>query len=328
VGVAPALCTLLALAAFPLRDRGYLRLAGCSALGSLAAIAPWIVFLWTGLRQRPPLRALVDFTAYRETPALPAFRGFVESEGALARIVDVGRGLLHAFTPGARQTYLESFGPVAWAVPLAAVLALWGLRTLETRSPDALARRLPALLCAGAGAAAVFPVHLAHTAFPYEWLFHWRHGLPLILLIVPAAGLLWARGGPWRWTLAAAFAWSLLLPTHGPARFTPGSVAGMRAPEARLTAWLDAHPEPPLVLSTRARTIALWSRAAGHGARCESPPTTTRAYFELLPIDYLILFPRDEGCPMLRGLEDELEPVRRFGAPPGAIRVLRWKGSR
>jgi hypothetical protein len=100
------------------------RLAGAALAGSAAAILPWILFLASFVTHFP-LRMLVDFTAYRETPQLPPYPGFVRYASGADRLLDFAGSFVRAFHPTRPETYLRSFGAVVYLVPVAAGLALW-----------------------------------------------------------------------------------------------------------------------------------------------------------------------------------------------------------
>lgn len=299
---------------------------GRAALAALAAAVlvtlPWLAYLAASLDHVTP-RMLIDFTAYRETPELAPFGGFVEAAGVGGRLADAARGLAHAFHPTAPETYLESFGVAAWLAPLAVGVAAWRRRGAGgwIPTPGALVPLATVLLAL----AALAPAHALHGRYPYEWFFHWRHGLPLILVIAAAAAYLGGRGVAGRAVVLALLAGSLLFPRQTAQRFAMRKTMPFAA-ERELILWLDSRPAPPVLLSTRVRELVLWSRATGHWTRCYLGPEQTRQQLRHLPIDYLVVYEREWNCPFVEGLAGELELVRRFGKGERRIDVLRWRG--
>lgn len=300
------------VAALALGGRRRLPLAALAAAAALAVVAPWALFV-ASLPGDFAARALVDFSAYRETPGLLPFSGFQEFDSLSARLADMGGGLLYAFAPASRYGYVASFGYAVYLVPAGLALLAWQAvgRRLDWRALASERARLPVcvlLLWAGC----LLPVHAQHGAFPFPWWFHWRHGLPMLLGMLLGFCWLW-RGGRALRALALALVASGLLASW---RADDPLGADPRAPalfELEFFAWLDAHGKPPVVLSTQCREIALWSNAVTHWTRCEQEAERTRAQLDHLPIDYLVLYPGEKRCRFAGGLERELELVRRFG---------------
>jgi hypothetical protein len=303
---------LAVVAALALGGRRGLGLAAVAAAAALAVVAPWVLFV-ASLPGEFAVRALVDFSAYRETPGLLPFSGFQEFDSLAARLADMAGGLLYAFAPGSRFGYIASFGGAVYLVPVALALLAWQAvrRRLDWRALASERARLPVcvvLLWAGC----LLPVHAQHATFPVPWWFHWRHGLPMLLGILVAFCWLW-RGG----LALRALALALLVTGLGGA-WVAGNPLGAdpRPPglfELEFFAWLDGHEEPPVVLSTQCREIALWSNAVTHWTRCEESVERTRAQLAHLPIDYFVVYPGEKRCRFANGLGKELERVRRFG---------------
>ncbi|MEE8580075.1 MAG: hypothetical protein V3T33_00680, partial [Myxococcota bacterium] len=97
-------------------------------------------------------------------------------------------------------------------------------------------------------------------------------------------------------------------------------------PERQLIRWLNAQEEPPVVVSTACRELAVWTQATSHWIHCDHDPLQVRQLFQHLDVDYLILYPGQRGCRVVEGLENDFEPVESFGAAEEAIDVLRWRG--
>jgi hypothetical protein len=299
------------------------RVAAWAAAGALVAVLPWVLFLLSLPGSFHP-RVLVDFTAYRETPALPRFTGFVEHDTLAARFADAAAGLGDAFDPRHAWSYARSLGYAVYLVPLA--LGVWLVAARREAQRSAGATPALALGTALTALASLLPVHLMHGNYPAERFFGARHGLPMILGILPAAGYLLGRRLPLRLVALGLVASTPFL--RNPfelMRQDEAKRAAIWPAEVDLVAWLDAHERPPVAVSTQCRELALWSRASFHWIVCDSAPDETRSLFENLPIDYLIVYSSEEDCAFLRGLEAELELVRTFPQRGRSIDVYRWR---
>jgi hypothetical protein len=302
------------------------RLAGAALAGSVAAILPWILFLASFVTHFPP-RMLVDFTAYRETPQLPPYPGFVVYASGVERLLDFAGSFVQAFHPTRTETYFRSFGAVVALVPVALALTLGRARRRWARArsrpdPDGvliLATIFAAVSC-------LLPLHALHETSGTIWRFGHRQGLPMVLGIVLALAALWPRGWAMRTLVIVALASAALLPRQTGPGWVRGS--GRVTPtELRMLDWLEDHPEPPLVLTTRARELAAWRGVTGHGIRCDYPASNTRDLLRHLDIDYLILYERERRCAFAQGLP-ELDLVRRFGQGRQAISLYRSRPAR
>jgi hypothetical protein len=326
IGVPLAITAGLALVGAP--NRLWLRAALASAAGAIAVCIPWALFLASFVEYFSP-RMLVDFSAYRETPELDPYGGFVAVETFAEFLIDRGQGFLVAFHPLGTHSYIVSFGPVVYLIPLLTLALLLstagrqrlllGLRARASITP------LATVLTGLAGLA--FP-HLAHSIWFGGWQFHWRQGLPMIFLIVPALGYLLPRRReqpPTAWRAVAllltggSLAW---LATHLPSQVGWRNASPTLA-ELELSRWLGAQDPPPLSLSTMARRLSLLSRESFHWIHCEDSAEQTRRYFRYLDVDYLIVPKRGLRCPFFVGLEAELEQTAVFGEGASRLTVFR-----
>jgi hypothetical protein len=300
-------------------------------LASLAASAgvviPWIIFL---MRSLPTFtaRVLIDFSAHRENEALLPRVLTVEYDGPLDRMIDFAASFVQAFHPTSKQAYIESFGPIAYAIPLALVVAgwrLWSRRREEwtvARAPGFDALLALAILFAALSALA--PVHVSHMEIRLEWLFGWRHGLPLILAILLALASL-CRHRTWvRIALILVAAVGTLNRASPPDRYIRFADIMVTKEERAFLDWIDQHPRPPVVLSGMGRWLAASSRAVAHVPLCDSD-AMTRNQLSALTLDYVAIHPIDlRFCPALSNVDrDELELVRSFGQPPRRITIWR-----
>ncbi len=304
-----------------------LRWAALASLSaSVAIVVPWIVHLASSLRTFVPF-VLVDFSAYRETEELLPLALVEEFPGLRERILDVLSSFAQPFDPAA--SYVDSFGLIAYSVPLCAgllVYGLWRRRSRARRVPQA--EHLVTLATVLAAVSTLVPLHLAHMVVGTESLFGSRHGLPLILAIVLAIAYLARLGAFVRIVLIAVAATGILFPAHTAMTYIRGNQRFPWPAERHLMRWLDAHPRPPVLLSLKSRSLAARSRSVAHQLVCTSPGLVMRQV-EVLPMDYLVVYERDAPhCPFLFRLpEGEFDTVERFGHGKGQISVLRWRRS-
>ncbi len=330
------------LVGLPLAIAGSLLLVGLrrpayrrAAAGALASagfvLLPWLGFLISFVDDIHP-RMLVDFAAYRETPALrthfdaPSQLVAPQFDSLADRIADSATGLLHAFNPLERTSYVPSFGWAVYLLPIAALSWLGfaaGRRRLarEGLQPGAL---LP-LATLAAAAACLLPVHLLHSAPPNDWFFHHRHGLPMILAIVWALCELVSRPS-WLRIPALVLALSSVVVVQPKAISLHWKPAGASQGEQEMLRWLRGQEPKPVIVSTACRELSAWTRVRSHWIDCDGDPAQTRGLFEHLEIDYLILYPGEWGCRVVSGLESAFEPVAIFGPVEDRLGVFRWRG--
>jgi 4-amino-4-deoxy-L-arabinose transferase-like glycosyltransferase len=314
------LAVIASLGFAALRGRGSWRAVAAAAGATALVCLPWWAFLASFV---DPLRpaVLIHLGSHRATPALAPMEWMVPAGSWVGFLLDRASGLLVAFDPRHELSYARSFGASVYLVVLAALAAGPGI--VRSRAPlrDAAQVTLHATVLGGTGA--LLLTHLAHQRIANEWLFHWRPGLPMILLIVPALGFLLSRGGAWR---AVALALTVLTLVGAPARLAPELRWRNPAPslqERALFAWIDAQQPVPTFLAAPARPLSVYTRGRFHDIYCHDAPEQVRIYFRQLPIDYLIVYPRKGDCRFLQGLDAELELVREFGRGRDAIRVYR-----
>ncbi|MBY0276306.1 hypothetical protein K2Z84_13250 [Candidatus Binatia bacterium] len=315
--------------------------AGVVATG--AVVAPWFVFLAGFVHDPHPMMLLDVLTYHRETPEVPPLAWIAPpaSSGALAR--QVLAGTVVAFSPRG-PSWVASFGPAAWTVPLAAaaVACCRPLRTTFLASRQRAA--IIAIAIAGLGLGLMTLGAHSESDFAQGWAFAQRYGLPFIVLLTAAlACLLGTTRPPLDADLPGAResrglvvlrVVTLLLVGASLAQtawHTPEMVAergrGPSRNERKLAHWLDAQPRTPVVIARRAARLAVVSRASFHWIACNDPADVLRALFRHAGAEYLVTRPPDRDCRFFADVAPELELVETFDAGGAVLTLYRWRGA-
>ena len=320
-----ALAVPLVFAWLALSDRRYARLAPATLVGGLLPFVPWVAYLASeGLLS---FRGALGMETLRMTPELPVFEHAVILPTLWDVVKDRASGLLVAFDPrGFETSYTFQYAALAYAAPLAAAHAAVGW--LRTRSlpgyllPARLA--LPAAtLIAGLGMLA--PVHTLHMAIWSPWLFGFRHGIPLLFLILPALVYLDTRAGrAWRVVAALMVVGSIAASAVGvkqlldrPFNNGPGEFGW------EIIQWLDVQDPRPSVVTTHSWDLAPFSLSGYHWTQCMQPPEDTLTLLTKARADYVAVYPVERKCNFVRGLRPHsLRLVKEFGKGGAAIRLL------
>ena len=310
---------IAALGIAGLRDRFARRAAVAALAGAALVCLPWLLHLASFVREFS-LAMFVDFSAYREAPGLEPLRQMVKTDSLGALIADRARGVWVAFRPFGPHSYLRSLGPSIYLLPLALFPLL--RRPKAVRAALEL-RHAPVLAALLAGLGAMASVHVMHMRLDKPWLFGWRHGLPVVLLVILALAYLRARGGRALSLVAALLvAGSLATQTWKLAsevrRRRPGNP---NAAERALSRWLNAHSPHPTVVTTNPQWLSVHSRAGFHWTHCTEPAEQTRRLLEI-GADYVVVLPGQRNCRFVRGLLPSLDVIATFGDGPRRIELL------
>lgn len=323
LGAAAGICGAFLLAG--LRRRRFLALAAVAATAAAAPVVVWMANLATWMEPFR-LKAMLGIGAYRETPEVLPFQAAVPTGSLWELALDRIGGLAEAFNAASEHSYVASFGLAAFLVPLALVQLLID-RDRRPRIASRLTARSGVLMVATllAGLASLAPVHFSHFTFFKEWLFGFRHGLPLILLLLVAlVYLLRAGGRKMRWAALALVGISIV--TCGVESFgllNERFRSGMLGPEPELVEWLDSQSPRPAVITTIPQPLSVFSRAGFHWMDCGEAPEQTLSLLEHAGADYVLIYPGEERCRSFAGLLDRLEVVRVFTRGRIEVAVLR-----
>jgi len=314
----------LVLTWFGFSDRSGRRLAPAALVGALVPLVPWVIYLatWDALT----FKTAIGLETQHETPMLEPFSQIVETETLWDFVVDRLGGLLVAFHPSSKRSYVTHFSLLAYLVPATLLYFTWRL----TRSRFQGVTRLPAHLVMPvtmilAGAGMLIPVHLFHFSHANPWLFGFRHGLPLLLLILPALAYLDTHAGRlWRLGATAVLVASLFMSVTAILTLTQrGFRTGISPVEQELVQWLDRQLLRPSVVTTFPWHVGAFSRSGYHWTHCNERPATTMALLLDARADYVLVFNKDRHCNFVRGLEPRfLKQVKTFGQAHKQVRVL------
>jgi hypothetical protein len=296
-----------------LRERELLKLAGVTVAAAGLVILPWVVWVasWADITG---WRTFVGQGSIRETD-LTFFRQTVSAPSAGRRLGQIWQGLSVAFSPTKDNSYVASFGPAVYAVPLALVAVFSGLDPIKRLVKRAAsAEGCLILLVAVATLVMLGPLHLEKRQFFRPWLFSWRHGLPIILLVAVAVTYLLANTERLGRALALLLVGASLYQAVGSMQTLLSNryAAGPQGPEAKLAAWLDAQQPRPRVITTHSQILSSFSRSYFHWADCKVSPKHTRALLESGAADYVLVYPHERRCSYFAPLQREMQRVKRF----------------
>ena len=289
----PAL-VVLPLALVLCRER---RAAGLVAftVAVAAPFVPWVIWLSTWLE---PLTAgsVLGLAALRETDELRAWPHALAAASLWEYAVDRSGGLIVAFNPWHEFSYLRLWGPAAWLVLVAPT---WWVFRNSTRlmnfSRSIEARHALPFAMILLGAAMLLPVHMMHGSFFKEWLFAHRHGLPLLLLMLPGLAWLDATGRGPRLVGALLVTTSVVWLSAGLGNALTRRHNDFNPNELKVAAWLDRQVGHPVVITTRPQRMSHLSRNAYfHWMVCKDTTDQTLTLLRMGLADYVMLY-EDEG---------------------------------
>ncbi len=306
------------------------RAAVAAAAAGVAVVLPWIAYLTTFVRPFHPM-VLLEFGRYRETPAIERFQAVAHQDNWMEALAVRLDGLRVAFDPTEAISYLGALGTAVYLLPLALLVMLLpparGAAALRGATRPTRAALVGSTV---AGALMVLPLHFFPSRHLWDWRFGHRHGLPLVLVLVPA--LAWLAATPGRRARAIAlvlvtfsiFGGAIVVASSLPA--PAGS--GLLGAEPELAAWIDSHAEPPTLLTTQVHTLGVFTRGRYHWMECRESGDKVRRILDLVPaIDYVLVYGGEERCPFAQGTRG-LELAATFGDGPGRILAFAAHGSR
>lgn len=274
VGVAVG--CFLALAWWAIREKRMRVPAVAWSLVALATVAPW--FLYLGF-----IPGVTAWTLPRVT--LPKFAGWTESPTTAQWLAQRASSLGVMFDPANEYSYVQSFGIVAFLVPLAAVAVV-------VDRPRTRSLLVTAVLIAGAFF--FFNLMLYHSKVWMPWLFGWRHGLPYVFLIALAVPFVAARAGRFAPAIALVLLVSVLTSARTVAAFVRSPDVRLSRGELQLVQWLESTKAP--AITTNAQILGSMTDAPLYWTYCAAAGESTRAMLRLMPIRYVILYEGEMNC--------------------------------
>ena len=290
VGV--AIGCFLALAWFALRDARSRIATIIWSLAALATVAPW--FLFIGF-----IPGVTASTLPRVT--LPRFEGWTEFPTAAQWLAQRATSLGVMFDPSNPYSYVQSFGIVAFLVPLA--LIAW---FFDRRKPASLLNTAVLI----AGVFFFFNLMLYHSEVWMPWLFGWRHGLPYIFLIALAVPWLVARSGRFAPAIAVVLLISVVMSAYKVAAFVRAPDPKLSRGEVELVQWLESTKAS--AITSNAQILGSMTDAPLYWTHCEASGESTKAMLRQMPVRYVIMYGSEAKC--------------RFATEAGAMRIVRVFG--
>ena len=212
-----------------------------------------------------------------------------------------------------RSTSLDCLLFLALLVPLAAIYAIWMRKWIGGATAAAVALS-SALTCA--------TLLDAHNRFFLEWLFGYRHGLPIILLIVVA--MIQLNGRYARRIAIVLVAVSVVMAVPKVLAFaTQPPVEWPSAAERQLATWLARNGPNAIVLTTNAQAMSVVSNANFRWAACEQTPEEIARVLQLVRSDYVLVYEQEQRCAFVRGLGADATPFAAFGNAPNRVMLLK-----
>jgi hypothetical protein len=298
-----------------LRDRQWKELL-LSIVGASLVLVPWLLYVATFVGTFS-LKNL--YVSYQPTAGIAHYPMGVPTDGIADAVALRLGGVLTAFNPWSSDSFIALFGAVALLVPIAAVH--WLVRAAKGGARFSSGVIAVAL----SGALLTLMLAMLPQTFFRMWLFGWRHGLPLIFLIVLALveligfGQRYVRGGAMA-VVIISILWGGVMVVR---TVLAGPPAGLSAAEQEMSRWLEEQPPSTVVLTTNAQTLSMYSHANFRWATCEGTADMTRALLTLVRTDYVAIYERERNCQFVAGVEDLLQPAARFGVEPNRILLLR-----
>jgi len=325
IGILVAILATFFLMGF--HHKRYFQLAIFSMMSSILVVLPWVVYLTLGPQNFSPT-LLLDFSAYRETPELQRFIWTVETHSIWEFVTDRLGGLLVAFNFTQPHSYMGSFGLSAYIPIVVLSYFLWSSCMInklafrsfcDPRSAGLIGASLSGLACL----ALVHATHLDYQGQP-EWLFHFRHGLPLIFLITVAAGYLLAQKNPALKKLVLVLFILSYLTGINAVRATIQSEhqnSGPTHAEQAFSNWIDHQTTHPVFVTTRPWALGAFTSGNFHGVMCDESLQQMETYITQVRITHVVTNPADTTCGFFTTIKTRLTQVAQFEDPHQKLQI-------
>lgn len=279
----------------------WLRTGGTAFVVLGVSLGLWLAHLQTFLVEAGPL-SFLRFDQNRATTVLSDFDVIVEDQGVLDLLTDRLSGFGTAYSIDSARSWHASFGAANWALPAAALIALFSIRRPDAgwwRRPLAWIRaengvlRISALLFAIGGMASI---QLAHKHFNGEWYFYRRQGMiAMFAFLLPLLWMFRRRGFP------AILAGGLLSTTVAMGGYEMVHQVVHAQKEAKgadkyasIVGWLkhNSSKKAPITVAFEEGTLQRIAWRTGnvgyHWLAAASPYSDVRAMVDKLGVDFVI----------------------------------------
>ena len=186
----------LALLASSVRAGKGWKLATATLTGSVVVFIPWALYLDSWMEAGPGLGHVLGLSPIaRQTPELPKYAFRIPDPDVWNYVVTRLQAFYISLNPFSAYSYYQSHRWAVFVIPVAA-LHFFLKREEWPKAMRFVSGTAGAVVTATAltGVLAVGPLHHIHHTAYREWLFGWRHGLPLVLLTAVAIAYLMVRG--------------------------------------------------------------------------------------------------------------------------------------
>lgn len=322
IGVSAAIVIMPIL--LSMKNSEYRWTALATSLAVALPILAWITYLLVVAHPFQP-RMLLDFAAYHETAELAPLHYLVNVESVWELIWDRVQGVFVAFDLTGKYSYVRSFGVSAY-LPVLLLLYLWGRSSNRIQklwsflSPQTLSLFsvvLASVIC-------LAPVHAFHADYQMPYLFHWRHGLPMVLLIVIAVGYFAYHQNVW-FRRGAVLLMVLSLTPNAVAMNTTfileSQIQGPTPIEREFIEWLAKQTPQPLFATTRAWAWGAYTEGRFHWVACNESREQMLAYLQVVQVDHLITMENEQRCAFYQSIKEMLVPVQKFADESQEISV-------
>jgi hypothetical protein len=307
-----------------LRHKGFSKKGLIACLTGVGVTLPWIIFLLWSFGPFPP-KALLDFAAFREQSQLSPYIWTVQTNSLWEFLKDKGNGFWIAFDFQNNLSYVRSFGMAVYLVPIALLYICLRPKHWKLMVRNAMSLKYVGMmgLLIG-GVACIAPVHALHMNRIGPWFFNFRHGLPLIFLIVASMVFLNSRKSlVIRIGTIFLICWSLGFSALDLREDFWWEYGAPTIAQTELAKWIDQQDPSPVFLTNHAWTLGAVTRGRFHQVSCNEQTTQMLVYFHSLQITHLITNDSDLKCQFYNAFKDSLILVKEFGEEPHQLTVWR-----
>jgi len=323
-GTSVAICITLGL--ISIKNPSYRRTTLATYMAIGFPIVVWIIYLQSITHQFSP-RILIDFAAYHETSELLPFRYLVTTHSIGDLLWDRARSLIVAFDLTSGYSYVNSFGVSAY-LPIVALflILLRPQHIFQTLRTSLTPKAIPIIATLFTSLICLLPVHAFHADYHFPYLFHFRHGLPIVFLILIAAGFLLIQKNAFLQKLCLLLMTLSLATNAWAIDRTMGwgnKYQGPQPSEQEVADWIAQQDPQPLFATTRPWAWGAYTHGRFHWVSCEEPREQMLAYLNHIQIDHLLTQGEEEKCSFFTSISEYLSPIQQFN--DGGPTITVWQ---